>query len=65
MPSSNRSNIAALGIEKAMIGVTEDSATLALKTFPDRFMREPPQGGRLGRSLIVDRHGDGTTLTRV
>ena len=26
------------GIEKAMIGVSEDSATLALKTFPDRFI---------------------------
>ena len=26
------------GIERAMIGVTEDSATLALKTFPDRFI---------------------------
>jgi uncharacterized protein len=26
------------GIEKAMIGVGEDSATLALKTFPDRFV---------------------------
>ena len=27
------------GIEKAMIGVSEGSATLALKTFPDRFIR--------------------------
>jgi predicted TIM-barrel fold metal-dependent hydrolase len=26
------------GIEKAMIGVSEDSADLALKTFPDRFV---------------------------
>ena len=26
------------GIEKAMIGVSEGSATLALKTFPDRFL---------------------------
>jgi predicted TIM-barrel fold metal-dependent hydrolase len=26
------------GIEKAMIGVSEDSAELALKTFPDRFV---------------------------
>lgn len=26
------------GIERAMIGVTEDSAALALKTFPDRFI---------------------------
>ena len=26
------------GIEKAMIGVSEDSAQLALKTFPDRFV---------------------------
>jgi uncharacterized protein len=26
------------GIEKAMIGVSEDSAALALKTFPDRFI---------------------------
>src|SRR3984893_5251698 len=26
------------GIEKAMIGVGEDSAQLALKTFPDRFV---------------------------
>jgi uncharacterized protein len=26
------------GIEKAMIGVSEGSATLALKTFPDRFI---------------------------
>jgi len=28
------------GIEKAMIGVGEDSAQLALKMFPDRFI--PP-----------------------